>query len=273
MSLPQTAKEHCTDYDKKTRHCLSWTVSYPPPATGLEGGQQMSGEEYLSRKYCQPKPYWRCLQELSGGNYYAYNEINFPEYWLDAVAKYIQQKPSAGAKQLHRRVEAARAEFRTKQGKAWGAGGVDRAKFDKKELSAWNTFNAQKQAYLKDYLRGTETGVVVRRRRGRKCKECKAEKVMGRAKYCEVCAKQRHREAVRANKKQSRSLGGDKFALRVPSTRSTCNGLKCRKGPFGYPKYQKPTFRHDAPVEPFLPAKDRARSRAQNPNQGNRLTT
>jgi hypothetical protein len=166
----------------------------------------LSGEEYLARKYCEPKPYWRCLHELSGGNYYTYNEINFPEYWLDALAKYTQQKPSTAAKQLHRRVEAARAEFKRKQDRAWGAGGVDRAVFDKKELSAWNTFNAQKQAYLKDYLRAIETGVVIRRRTGRKCKQCNAATVMGRAKYCEVCAKHRHREAVRVNKKQSRSL-------------------------------------------------------------------
>jgi hypothetical protein len=103
-------------------------------------------------------------------------------------------------------VEAARAEFKAKQERAWGAGGVDRDTFEKKELAAWNTFNAQKQAYLKDYLRATETGVVVRKRTGRKCKQCNAAKVMGRAKYCEVCAKQRHREAVRVNKKRRRPL-------------------------------------------------------------------
>jgi hypothetical protein len=72
----------------------------------------MSGEEYLARKYCEPKAYWRCVHELVGGNYYSVDELNYPEYWLDAVAKYTQQKPSAAAKQLHRRVEAARAEFR-----------------------------------------------------------------------------------------------------------------------------------------------------------------
>jgi hypothetical protein len=164
----------------------------------------MIEEEYLARKYCKPKPYWRRMHELSGGNYYSFNELNYPEYWLDAMAKYIQQKPSAAAKQLHRRVEVARDEFMAKQARAWGAGGVDRAIFEKKELAAWNTFNAQKQAYLKDYPRAIETGAVVRRRTGRKCKQCNVVKVMARAKYCDACAKQRHREAVRANKKKQR---------------------------------------------------------------------
>jgi len=166
----------------------------------------MSGEEYLARKYCEPRAYWHCVDELSGGNYYTYNEINSPKHWLDALANYTQQTPSAAAKQLHRRVEEARAEFNAKQDRAWGAGGVDRAIFGKKELAAWNTFNAQKQDYVRDYLRAIETGVVVRRRTARKCVRCNAAKVMGRAKYCEICAKQRHREAVRANKKKQRPL-------------------------------------------------------------------
>jgi hypothetical protein len=166
----------------------------------------MSDEEYLARKYCEPKPYWHCLQELCGGDYYSFNELNYPKYWLGAVGKYIQGNPSPAVTQLYRRVEAARAEFGAKQEKAWGAGGVDRAIYEAKERSAWNRFNAQKQAYLKDYLRATETGVVLRRRSEPKCKQCNAATVVGRAKYCEVCAKQRHREAVRANKKQSRSL-------------------------------------------------------------------
>jgi hypothetical protein len=143
------------------------------------------------------------LNELEGAGFPVQN---YPKHWLDAVKICTKREPSAAAKQLHRRVEAARAEFRTKQDRAWGAGGVDRAIFEKKELTAWNTFNAQKQTYLNDYLRAIETGMVVRRRTGRKCKQCNVAKVIGRAKYCEVCAKQRHREAVRANKKQSRSL-------------------------------------------------------------------
>src|SRR4029453_203923 len=176
----------------------------------------MIEEQYLARKYCEPKAYWHCMQELGepSTSFLVLNELegagsavqNDPEYWLDAVGICTKQEPSPAAKQLHRRVEAARAEFKRKQDKAWGAGGVDRATFDTKELSAWNTFNAQKQVHLKDYLRAMETGVVVRRRCDRKCKQCNAGTVMGRTKYCEVCAKQRHREAVRANKKQRRSL-------------------------------------------------------------------
>jgi hypothetical protein len=165
----------------------------------------MSGEEYLARKYCEPKPYWRCLHELAGGNYYSFNELNYPQHCLDAVAKYIQAKTSAAVKQLHRSVEAARAEFKAKQDKASGAGRVDRAIFEKKELAAWNTFTAQKAAYLKGYLKALETGAVVRKWTGRKCNECHVEKVIGRAKYCNACAKRRHREAVRANKKLNRS--------------------------------------------------------------------
>ena len=67
----------------------------------------MSGEEYLARKYCEPKAYWHCLRELTGGKYYSFKELNYPEYWLDALGKYTQQEPSAAAKQLHQRVEAA----------------------------------------------------------------------------------------------------------------------------------------------------------------------
>jgi hypothetical protein len=74
----------------------------------------MSGEEYLARKYCEPKPYWHCLRELAG-SYYSFKELNYPEYWLDAVAKYIGAKPSAAARQLHRTVEAGRVEVKAKQ--------------------------------------------------------------------------------------------------------------------------------------------------------------
>src|SRR5438067_1291456 len=80
----------------------------------------MNSEEYLARKYCEPKPYWRCVHELAGGNYYSFNDLNYPEYWLDALAKYIGETPSAAAKQLHRRVEAARAEFKAKQDRIYG---------------------------------------------------------------------------------------------------------------------------------------------------------
>jgi hypothetical protein len=83
----------------------------------------MTGEEHLARKYCEPKAYWHCLHELepSGARrYYSFDELNYPQYWLKAVAKYTQHEPSAAARQLHRRVEEARAEFRAKQEKIYG---------------------------------------------------------------------------------------------------------------------------------------------------------
>jgi hypothetical protein len=152
-------------------------------------GARMSDEEYLARKYCEPKAYWHCLHELEpsgAGRYYTFDELNHPQYWLKAVAKYTQQQPSAAPKQLHRRVEAARAAFRAKQDRIYGdktlyAIARNRESIEIKELSAWNTFNARKQAYLKDYLRAIATGVVARKRAGRKCRQCNAAKVVGRA--------------------------------------------------------------------------------------------
>ena len=160
--------------------------------------------EYLARKYCEPKTYWHCTHGLGGSSHYTFAEINYPQNWPKVVAKYTQQEPSGAAKQLHRRVEAARADFKRKQEKAWGAGGVDRAIFDKKELAAWDTFNAQNQAYLRDYLKAIATGVVRRTRAGRKCSQCKAVKVSGRAKYCDSCAKQRQRDSLRASRDRKR---------------------------------------------------------------------
>jgi hypothetical protein len=172
----------------------------------------MSGEEYLARKYCEPKAYWHCLHELepSGGRrYYTFDELNYPQSWLKAVAKYTQQEPSAAARQLHRRVEAARAEFRAKQEKIYGERtlyAISRRREDiyANEDTAWNTFNAQKQAYLRDYLKAKATGVVKRRRAGRKCEQCQTVTVLGRAKYCKSCAKQRQRESLRASRERKR---------------------------------------------------------------------
>ena len=172
----------------------------------------MSGEEYLARKYCEAKAYWHCLHELEpsgAGRYYTFDELNYPQYWLKAVAKYTQQEPSAAARQLHRRVEEARAEFRTKQEKIYGertlyAISRSREGIYATEDTAWNTFNAQKQAYLRDYLKAKATGVVRRRRAGRKCAQCKTERVLGRAKYCDLCAKQRQRDSQRASRERKR---------------------------------------------------------------------
>ena len=175
----------------------------------------ISGEEYLARKYCEPKAYWHCLHELepSGtGRYYTSDELNYPQYWLKAVAKYIQQEPSAPARHLHRRVEEHRAEFRAKQEKIYGDKTLyqisrHRGSIEAKELSAWNTFNAQKQACLKDYLRALSIGVVARKGARRKCKQCNAAKVVGRARYCNLCAKQRQRDSLRASRSRQRQNG------------------------------------------------------------------
>jgi hypothetical protein len=59
-------------------------------------GARMSDEEYLARKYCEPKAYWHCLHELEpsgAGRYYTFDELNYPQHWLKAVAKYTQQEP------------------------------------------------------------------------------------------------------------------------------------------------------------------------------------
>jgi len=172
----------------------------------------MSDEEYLARKYCEAKAYWHCLHELepSGrGRYYTFDELNFPQYWLKAVAKYTQQEPSAAARQLHRRVEAARVEFRAKQEKIYGertlyAISRSREAIYDKEDAAWNTFSAQKQAYLKDYLKAIATGLVKRKSTGRKCKQCHTAKVLGRAWYCDLCAKQRQRDSQRTSRERKR---------------------------------------------------------------------
>jgi hypothetical protein len=183
-------------------------------------GVRMSGEEYLARKYCEPKAYWHCTRELDGSSYYTFDEINCPQYWLKAVAKYTQQKPSAAAKQLHRRVEAARAEFKAKQEKIYGDRSLyaiarHRQSIEKKELSAWNTFSAQKQAYLRDYLKAIATGVVRRKQTGSKCRQCKTAPVVGRAEYCQVCAKQRKRESQRAYKAKKASLKAKSSVLQA----------------------------------------------------------
>jgi hypothetical protein len=172
----------------------------------------MSGEEYLARQYCEPKPYWRCVHELAGGNYYSVNELNYPEYWLDAVAKYIDRKPSAAAKQLHRTVEAARAEFKVKQDRIYGNRNVlQRDGLEdiyRREDKAWDAFNAHKQDCLRAYLKAIETGNV-ERRRGRRRHRCQGEGCMellsGRVRFCDNCKRARNREAARIYRKRNQS--------------------------------------------------------------------
>ena len=149
------------------------------------------------------------LEPSGTGRYYTFDELNYPQYWLKAVAKYTQQEPSAAARQLHRRVEAARVEFRAKQENIYGertlyAISRSREAIYAKEDAAWDTFNAQKQAYLRDYLKAIVTGVVKRKRIGRKCKQCNTAKVLGRARYCDLCVKQRQRDSLRASRERQR---------------------------------------------------------------------
>jgi hypothetical protein len=218
MSAPENANARRQPDERTT------VTNCAPTSPGIElipsaaGKHSMSGEEYLARKYCGPKAYWHCLHELEPlgtRRYYTFDELNYPQYWLKAVAKYIQQEPSAAARQLHRGVETARAEFRTKQEKIYSertlyAISRSREAIYAKEDAAWNTFSAQKQAYLRDYLKAIATGVVKRKIPDRKCKQCDAAKVLGRARYCDLCAKQRQRESLRASrerKRQNRLLG------------------------------------------------------------------
>jgi hypothetical protein len=166
----------------------------------------MSGEEWLARLYCEPKAFWHCTRQLDPPGYYTFNEINYPQYWLRVVEAYTEQKPSPAIRQLHRRVEAARAEFRAKQDKAWGAGRVDRDRYERVEASAWDTFNRQKQAYLRDYLKACKIGAVKRVRPRRKCAECNSAFVSGRAKFCPICAKSRIRRSVKVAVSKMRGL-------------------------------------------------------------------
>jgi hypothetical protein len=178
----------------------------------FRAGGEMTGEEYMARLYCEPKAFWHCARQLeTSGGYYTFNEINLPQYWLDMLAKYMQAQPSAAARQLHRRVEAARAEFKKKQDEASGDGRIpkDRNAYERIESKAWDKFNAQKQGYLKEYLEAVETGNVRRMPRRRKCGECEAAFVTGRAKYCQICTKKRNRESAwryRRSKPRSRVI-------------------------------------------------------------------
>jgi len=186
----------------------------PQFAEAERGGEcPMSGEEWLARLYCEPKAYWHCLHELelSGtGRHYTLDELNCPQHWPKALAKYTQQAPSTAARQLHRCVEAARAQFRAKQAIIYGERtlyGISQSRkaIYAKEDAAWNTFNAQKQAYLGEYLHATKSGIV-RRIRSRKCKMCNAAPVLGRTQYCGICRKRRNRESYRISKAKKRAL-------------------------------------------------------------------
>jgi hypothetical protein len=172
----------------------------------------MSGEEYLARKYCEAKPYWHCLRELAGGSYYSFNEVNYPAYWLDAVAKYLGRKPSAAAKQLHHRVEATRAEFKAKQDRIYGNRKVSQTEgledICRREDKAWDVFNAHMTDCLRAYLKAIDTGMIEtqRARRRHRCQgEGCSELLSGRARFCDICKRARHRDVARVNRKRNRA--------------------------------------------------------------------
>jgi hypothetical protein len=174
------------------------------------GESSMSGEEWVARLYCQPKAFWRCARQLNGSRYYTFDEINRPESWLKAVEKYTEEMPSTALRQLHRRVEAARVEFRLKQDKAWGnrnVGTTTPAPYEKLESTAWAIFNKQKQDYLQEYLKAIESGKPIRRRLTHKCKQCGEPGVRLRFRFCVPCGKSRKRESNRRSK--SRLSGGN----------------------------------------------------------------
>jgi hypothetical protein len=160
----------------------------------------MSSEEWLARLYCQPKAFWHCTKQLEGSRYYTFDEINHPENWLRVVEKYTGENPSSAGRQLHRRVEAARTEFREKQVKAWGkrnVGSRTPATYEKLESLAWAIFSKQKQDHLQDYLKTIKSGKPSRRRLTHKCEQCGEPGVRIGFKFCAPCAKACKRESNR----------------------------------------------------------------------------
>jgi hypothetical protein len=167
----------------------------------------MSDEEWLARLYCKPKPFWHCTRQFDGSTYYTFDEINDPEEFLAVVEKYTGNKPSSALRQLHRRVESARAELRQKQDDACGKRKVGSQTPDRYlalEKAAWIKFNRQKQDYLPDYLKSVSGTKPVRRRLTHKCKQCGEPGVKKGFKFCALCAKERKRESNRRSKRRSK---------------------------------------------------------------------
>jgi hypothetical protein len=196
----------------------------------------MSGEEYLARQYCEPNAYWHCLHGLARGKYYTYNEINFPEYWLDAVAKYIGAKPSAAARQLHRTVEGGRVEVKAKQDRIYGNRKVSETEglenIYRREDKALDIFNAHKQDCLRAYLKAIETGRIEtqRARRRHRCRgEGCRELLSGRARFCDICKRARNREAARVYRRRNQSCNVISYTRELSSKNSA----------FGYPDTPK----------------------------------
>ncbi len=202
----------------------------------------MIEEEYLARKYCAPNAYWHCLQELGGPStsLRVLNELdgagfavqNYPKYWPDAVRICIKREPSPAARQLHRGVESARAEFKTKQDRIYGNRKVSETEglqnIYRREDTAWDAFNARKKDCLRVYLNAIETGKI-ERQRARRRHRCQGEGCMellsGRARFCASCKRARNREAARVYRKAHRPWGVISYTREIsPKNRA-----------FGYP--------------------------------------
>ena len=185
-------------------HATTESCRFRSFADAERGGEcKMSGEEWLATLYCQTKAFWHCTRQLEGSRYYRFHEINYPENWLKVVEKYTGEKPSAAGRQLHRRVEAARTEFREKQVKARGnrnVGSRTPATYERQESFAWAIFSTQKQDFLQDYLKAIKSGKPSRRRLTHKCKGCGEPGVRLGFEFCGPCAKARKRESNRRSK-------------------------------------------------------------------------
>jgi hypothetical protein len=210
----------------------------------------MIDEEYLARKYCEPKAYWYCLQELGAPSmsFLVLNELegagfavqNYPEYWLEAVKICTNREPSPAAKQLHREVEAARAEFRAKQDRIYGKRKVSETEgledIYRSEDKAWDALNAQKKDCLSVYLKAIETGKIERQRarRRHRCEgeDC-SELLSGRARFCASCKRARNREAARVYRRAHRPCGVISYTREI----------SLKNGAFGYP---------DTPKNPYV---------------------
>jgi hypothetical protein len=195
----------------------------------------MTGEEQLAVLYCQPKPIWHCTRQLDPPGYYTFNEINYPENWLKVVAKYTQQQPSPAARQLHRRVEAARAELRARQDKIFPISrSTDRIGLNERyhlEDLAWDRFNRKKAAYLKDYQKTVAKGGVLKRiRLTHKCKQCGESGVSKGRQFCEVCRKERARESSRKWKAKNRGREDILGALQATQNEPLAKALFQKKG-------------------------------------------
>jgi hypothetical protein len=205
----------------------------------------MIEQEYLARKYCEPKAYWHCLQELGepSMSLLVLTELegarlavqNDPEYWLDAVRICTKREPSPAAKELHRRIEGGRAEFKAKQDRIYRNRKVSETEgledIYRREDKARDAFNAYKKDCLRAYLKAIATGKI-ERQRARRRHRCQGEGcrelLSGRARFCDICKRARHREAARVYRRNQ-----------PHSVISYTREISPKNGAFGYPDTPK----------------------------------